>query len=51
MISRDVFYINPLIADQDFCKPGNIGRFDPYSAGIDFSRQNLTSVGVRFSEV
>ena len=23
-------------------------RFNPYSAGIDFSRQNLTSVDVRF---
>ena len=23
-------------------------RFNPYSAGMDFSRQNLTSVDVRF---
>ena len=25
-----------------------IHRFKPYSAGIDFSRQNLTSMGVSF---
>ena len=23
-------------------------QFDPYSSGIDFSRQNMTSVDVRF---
>ena len=33
-----------LIWDQTF----EILLFDPYSAGVDFSLQNLTSVDVRF---
>ena len=50
---------NPFIEGTDFRR--NIGiqmkrkeltkafdDFNPYSAGIDFSRQNLTSVDVRF---
>ena len=36
------------IARDDLIMKNLLCNIDPYNAGIDFSRQNLTSVDVRF---
>ena len=48
----NTFYVliemNVMFWKQPDCAVYTISMFNPYSAGIDFSRQSLTSLDVRF---